>query len=85
MNNIIEIDNYLMQRMDEGEATLFSAKLLLDPQLKEQVYWQQQTYAEIRKYGRRQLLKEINAVHNKLFSLPQYSGFKAKILGFFSK
>lgn len=85
LNNTKRIEDFLMQRMDVEEATLFRAKLLLDPELKQQVHWQRQTYKEVEKYGRRKLMKEISVVHDMLFSQPQYVPFRRRIFNFFGK
>jgi hypothetical protein len=47
-------------------------------------HWQQKTYAEIKLYGRRRLLKEINSVHDQLFLQSKYSGFRKKVMSYFS-
>jgi hypothetical protein len=70
--------------MEPGEATLFNAKLILDPDLREQMQWQIKTQTVVRTFGRRQLLKEINSVHDRLFTEPKYSSFRKKIMGFFT-
>lgn len=80
-----QIEAHLLQRSDTGEALVFEAKMLLDPELKEKVQWQQKTYSLIKLYGRDQLRQEIESVHQKLFSEHQHKSFRQKIMSLFSK
>lgn len=80
-----QIEANLLQRSDTGEALVFEAKMLLDPELKEKVQWQQRTYSLINLYGRNQLRQEIDAVHQKLFSQDQHKSFRQKIMSLFKK
>lgn len=80
-----QIEAYLMWLSEPGDALVFEARLLLEPELAEKVQWQKETYKIIRQYGRDQLKKEIEAVHQQLFNEPKHTGFRQKIIRLFSK
>jgi hypothetical protein len=80
-----QIESQLMRTTEPGDALVFEAKLLLDPELKDKMYWQQKTYNIIRQYGREQLKGEIEAVHRQLFNDGPHQSFRQKIMRLFSK
>jgi hypothetical protein len=84
LNDIQQIDDYLLKVAGEGDNALFEARLILQPALQENLLWQQRTYDVIRQYSRRQLKAEIAAVHQQLFHEPEHSSFRRKIMAFFS-
>ena len=67
------------------QQALFEAKLLVDPQLRDDVYWQQATYSVIREYRREQLRAELKQVHQRLFTEPKHRNFADRIKAFFIK
>jgi hypothetical protein len=73
------IEKHIRGFSDTGDALLFEAQLILDSNLSDRVQWQRSTYEIIHNYGRRQLKKEIEAVHQKLFTQPAYLSFSQKI------
>jgi hypothetical protein len=79
-----QIDDYLFKYAGEADALLFEARLILDPALREQMKWQQQVYALITQYSRRQLKAEIEGVHQKLFNAPEHRSFRQQIRAIFS-
>jgi hypothetical protein len=80
-----QIEAHLLQLSNQGDKLVFEAKLLLDVELHKKVQWQKETYGLIKTYGRNQLKKEIDSVHQKLFNEQQYKSFSQKIRGFFIK
>jgi len=80
-----QIDAHLMRLSEPGDTLVFEARLLLEPDLKDKLFWQQKTHNIIRRYGREQLKGEIDAVHQKLFNDRQHIGFRQKIARLFSK
>jgi len=80
-----QIESHLMRRSEPGDALVFEARLLLEPELKDKVLWQQKTYSIIRQYGREQLKGEIEAVHRQLFNEGVHQSFRQKIMRLFSK
>ncbi|HTH81489.1 MAG TPA: hypothetical protein VL490_01055 [Mucilaginibacter sp.] len=80
-----QIEAHLFGTADTGSALLFEARLLLDNDLGDKVMWQQKTYSVIQQYGRRQLRREIEDVHQQLFTKPEHLSFSQKIRLLFSK
>jgi hypothetical protein len=84
LNEIKEIDNYLLGQTDPAEKFVFDVKLLLSDELAEKVQLQRKVYALIALYGRENLRKEIEMVHRKLFHKPEYRSFRKRVLNIFS-
>jgi hypothetical protein len=84
-NETKQIEAHIMGTAGHGDALVFEAKLMLDNDLADKVIWQQNTYETIRQFGRRQLKKEIEIIHQQLFTQPQHSSFSQKIKRLFSK
>ena len=80
-----QIEAHVLRRTEPGDALVFEARLLLEPELKDKVLWQQKTYSIIRQYGREQLKGEIAAVHRQLFNDGAHQSFRQKIMRLFSK
>lgn len=83
LNEIKTIEHFLSGKLNAEEALLVEAKLLLDEELHNKICWQKEAYSVIEAYGREKLRLEIEAVHQKLFTRPENSGFKKKILKYF--
>lgn len=83
-NDTLQIDRYLANKMKPGDALVFEARLLLQPELADKLQWQQKTYTLIQGYGRRQLKQEIDAVHRQLFTEPKHQRFSHKIKALFN-
>ncbi|RFZ90718.1 hypothetical protein D0C36_17305 [Mucilaginibacter conchicola] len=66
-----------------GDALVFEARLILNPALQEEVLLHKQTLALVKQYGREALRKDIEDIHQQLFSHPQHRSFKDSILRFF--
>lgn len=84
-NELQLIEDFLLSEIETEDIILFEANLLLQPNLKESVFWQQKTYSLIHKYGRLQLTKQIEQVHEKLFTAPEHRSFRQKIMQLFGK
>ncbi|ETZ21411.1 hypothetical protein [Pedobacter sp. V48] len=84
-NELRLIEDFLLSDTDTEDILLFEANLLLQPNLKESVFWQQKTYNLVHKYGRLQLRNEIEQVHEKLFTAPEHRSFRQKIMQLFGK
>jgi hypothetical protein len=84
-NETEQIEMHLSGRLDTGNALVFEARMMLDPELSDKVAWQQKTYGIIQIYGRKQLKMEIEAVHQNLFTQPEHSSFSQKIRRLFTK
>ena len=78
-NETRQIELHLSGKANTGDALVFEAQLILDPDLHDKVLWQKKTYAIINNYGRAQLKNEIEAVHQKLFTATEHTSFRQKI------
>jgi len=85
LNDIQQIDDYLLQYAGKTDRALFEARLILQPALAENMFWQQKTYDIIREHSSRQLKAEIESVHQHLFTEPAHKSFRRKVLGIFVK
>ncbi|WP_316813751.1 hypothetical protein [Pedobacter heparinus] len=85
LNELALMEDFLLGNKDGEESSLMQARLLLQPELQESMYWQQRTYHLVNSYGREQLRKEITQVHQKLFTAAEHLSFRKKILRFFNK
>ena len=83
-NNTLQIEQYLHNKMGNGDALVFEARLLLNPELTEKVQWQQKTYALIQSYSRSQLKQEIELVHQEIFTHAKHQRFSDKIRALFN-
>ena len=84
-NKLRLIEDYLLSGQEDGERVLFEAKLILQPELREQVYWQQKTYRVVREYGRKQLKIEIARIHQTLFNAKEHQSFRRRIMRLFNR
>ena len=85
--SLIETQNIeanLLRLSEPGDALVFEAKLLLEPELREKTRWQQEAYRMIKLYGRDQLKREIEAIHQKLFTQSEHMSFSQKIRRLFT-
>ncbi len=83
-NETEQIELHLLGQYDTGNALVFEARMLIDPELGDRVLWQKKTYGIIQTYSRRQLKKEIEAVHQKLFTQTEHVSFSQKIRRLFT-
>ena len=79
-----QIEAHLLKLSDPGDSLVFEARLILEPELKEKLMWQEKTYSMVRIYGRDQLKKEIESIHQKLFTQPEHTSFSQKIRRLFT-
>ena len=84
-NETQQIEAHLMGQVHPGEALLFDAQLLLDNKLANKVIAQQKAYEIVNQFGRKQLKKEIEAIHQTLFTQPKHIRFSQKIMRLFRK
>jgi hypothetical protein len=78
------IENYLASRLSETEILAFQRRMESDKAFSEQFKWQKRTMYFVRLYGRQELKRDLESIHQQLFSDPIHRSFKQKILGFFN-
>jgi hypothetical protein len=61
------IEDYLHQRLTSDQTSEMEIRLLLDDSLREDTRMQQQLYTAIRSEGRRQLRRELEAMHSRWY------------------
>jgi len=80
-----QIEAHLLQQTSPGDTLVFEARLLLDDELADKLHWQKATYNMVKLYGRKQLKKEIEAVHQTLFNTHKHKSFSEKIKSIFMR
>ena len=86
LNETRLIEMHLLGKAPAKERMLFEARLILQPDLKQSMYWQQKTYRLVQLYGRQQLKEEIEQIHQALFSpATAHQSFRQKILSLFNR
>ncbi|MES2276829.1 MAG: hypothetical protein V4592_12455 [Bacteroidota bacterium] len=83
LNRLQEIEGFVLRTANAGDALVFEARMIVDPNLAGEVNLQKDAYAIIHQYGRRKLKAELEAVHQQLFTQPKYSLFRQKIRALF--
>ncbi len=84
MNETQQLEAYLKKNLQPDEKLLMDARCLIDPELRDKVYWQQTTYSLIHQYGRKKLRNEIEAIQTVMFSDDRFIGFRNKIKKIFN-
>jgi hypothetical protein len=79
MNETVLIEAYLTNTLSAENQLLMEAKILIDSDLREKIYWQQKVYEATHSYGRQQLKRELEMIHQKLFTEPVFRKFKMTI------
>lgn len=83
LRNIALLEAYLQKQLPVEEAEQVRVRLLTDTELADQLEQQQQTYRLIRQSGRRHLKRELEQLHNDLFSQHGNKTWQQKIRSFF--
>jgi hypothetical protein len=82
-NDTVQIERYLSRNGNNGDALLFEARLILEPDLADKLEWQQKTYTLIKNYSRTHLKQEIELVQQQLFTQTEHTSFSQKIKALF--
>ena len=77
-NETRQIEASIQGTLDTGEALLFEANLILNPELQDKILWQNKTYAAVHQYGRNQLKKKLKR-YTKSYLKRQNTIVSAKI------
>ncbi|MGY4537889.1 hypothetical protein ACVW0P_002308 [Mucilaginibacter sp. UYNi724] len=85
LNNLKLVDDHLLGLATPQDNLLLQAKVILNPALTDDIYWHKQTLSLVHQYSRKQLLAEIENVHNQLFTRPEHLSFRQSILRFFKR
>ena len=71
LNNIKNIEDYILGKMLPGDSLVFQANMLLNTELNYDAQHQKNTYAIIRQYSRQKIKEEIAAVQKSLSTAPK--------------
>ncbi|PWS26132.1 hypothetical protein DHW03_15155 [Pedobacter yonginense] len=85
LNELIIIEQFLLSNPGEAEKILMQARVILQPELDESIYWQEKSYELVNVYGREKLRKEIQQIHQQLFSYKRHRNFRNWIMRIFTK
>ncbi len=77
------IEDYLAERLSDSEKEALQNRMANDPAFAEQFKWQKRTMHFVRQYGRQELKKDLEKIHQHLFTDPVHRSFKQRILQFF--
>lgn len=78
------IEDYLDGRLSDSEKESFLLRLKSDQAFAEQLKWQKRTIDFVRQYGRQEFKKDLDKIHEHLFSDPAHISFRQKVLRFFN-
>ena len=83
LNNLQEIERYLVGSMERYEEVLFEGKLQRDPVLRTNLFLYKKVMALVRMYHRKKLKVELEEVHQRLFNDPIKLTFRERMLKIF--
>lgn len=85
LRDLQRLEAFLRDQLPPEEREQFQQRLLLDPELYAQLRRQKHLYRLIRQRGRRTLRRELNQLHEELFSDRTNRNWQQRILSFFSR
>ncbi|MFC6098947.1 hypothetical protein [Olivibacter domesticus] len=85
LNKLKFLENYIENQLLPEEKLLLDARIIIDEELKDELYCQEKTYQIIRAYGRENLRAQLTRVEHELFVNPVHKKFIDKIKDFFKK
>ncbi len=84
-NNTRLIEKYLNGRLSPADRFLFESKLIIDPVLKRDFYFQKKTLRLIKMYHRERLKEELETLHQQIFNNPDKINFRLSINQLFKR
>jgi hypothetical protein len=73
LHEIEDIDNYVFKKMAAPERVLFEAKLIVAPELRTNLLFQQRAYSMIRWFGRKKRKEQLECLFTSLMRDPHFS------------
>ena len=83
LNEIQQIEQYLLGDLPPGESTEFNTRLATSSDFYEKFELQKEVYRLLKIIFRRKLKREIQLIQNQLFTNPQKQSFQQKIKAIF--
>lgn len=72
LEEIKELDQYILHQLNNEDKLVMQTKIMLSSTLQENWWHQQVVHKIIRLFGREQKRKELNALHQRLMSDPDF-------------
>lgn len=85
LNKLQDIEGFVLKTADRSDRLVFEARMIVNPELTEEVTLQKEAYAIVQHYSRRKLKAELEEVHQTLFTQPAHQRFRQKILALFKQ
>ena len=84
-NNTRLIEKYLNGSLSPADRFLFESRLVIDPVLKRDFYFQKKTLRLIKMYHRERLKEELETLHQQIFNNPDKMNFRLSINQLFKR
>ncbi len=84
-NNTRLIEKYLNGRLSPADRFLFESRLIIDPVLKRDLFFQEKTLRLIKMYHREKLKEELESLHQQMFNNPDKINFRQSIYQLFKR
>jgi len=84
-NNTRLIEKYLNGRLSPADRFLFESRLVIDPVLRRDFYFQKKTLQLIKMYHRERLKEELETLHRQIFNTPDKINFRLSINQLFKR
>ncbi len=84
-NNTRLIEKYLNGSLSPADRFLFESRLVIDPVLKRDLYFQKKTLRLIKMYHRERLKEELETLHQQIFNNPDKMNFRLSINQLFKR
>jgi hypothetical protein len=79
LTEIAQAEAFLQETMPPRERLVFEARVLTNPLLRVNLFFQKKAYGLLKLYHRQQLKKEVQAVEQRLFQDPEKKAFQQQI------
>jgi hypothetical protein len=85
LTNTRHIEQYLEGTMTPTNRLLFEARMILNPALRADVFYQKKALVLLKMYHRQLMKEEMERLHQMIFSKPENRDFKTRILQIFKE
>jgi hypothetical protein len=73
LHEIENIDNYLLNKLGDPDKFLFETKLIIDRELKINMFFQRRAHYVIRWFGRNEKKKQLHSIFNRVMNNKEFS------------
>lgn len=85
LNEIAEIEKYLIKNLTPEKTILFQVKAILDKKLNRKISLQKRVYDLVKLFHRNELKKQAEEVFTGLVEDPEQASFKNEVIKIFKK